>query len=139
MSTEPKKLSPAAKHPHYYGTLIRKHLFFAGLLILVAVFLDSELRSAYLSYGLIAVIGLIIIAGLTSRSNRSIVFIDAMVSALMFLVFEYFAIDTFVQYENFSNGIFLLRQFIAIVFLITMYYSIKTLRYHVTAVDKKFN
>lgn len=139
MSTELQKLSPTAKHPHYYGTLIRKHLFFAALLILVAVFLDNELRSAYLSYGLIAVIGLIIIAGLTSRSNRSIVFIDAMVSALMFLVFEYFAIDTFIQYENFSNGIFLLRQFIAIVFLITMYYSIKTLRYHVTAVDKKFN
>jgi len=139
MSTEHQKLSPAAKHPHYYGSLIRKHLFFAGLLILIAVFLDSELRSAYLSYGLVTVIGLIIIAGLTSRSNRSIVFVDAIVSALMFLVFEYFAIDTFVQYENFANGIFLLRQFIAIVFLITMYYSIKTLRYHITAVDKKFN
>lgn len=139
MKTDNIQSPSTTVHPHYYGTLIRKHLFFAALLILVAVFLDSELRSAYLSYGLVTVIGLIIIAGLTSRSNRSIVFIDAMVSALMFLVFEYFAIDTFVQYENFSDGIFLLRQFIAIVFLITMYYSIKTLRYHVTAVDKKFN
>lgn len=139
MTTEPQKLSPAAKHPHYYGTLIRKHFFFAGLLILIAVFLDNELRSAYLSYGLLAIIVLIILAGLTSRSNRSIVFIDVIISALMFLVFEYFAIKTFVQYENFSNGIFLLRQFIAIVFLITMYYSTKTLRYHVTTADKKFN
>lgn len=139
MSTELQKLSPSAKHPHYYGNLIRKHLFFAALLILVAVFLDSELRSAYLSYGLIAVIGIIILAGLTSRSNRSIVFIDVLVSAFMFLTFEYFAINAFVRYESFSNGIFLLRQFIAIVFLITMYYSTKTLRYHVTTADKKFN
>lgn len=135
-----KKISASAKkHPHYYGSLIRQHFFFAGLLILIAVFIDSELRSTYLTMGLFMVIALILLAGLTSRSNRMIVLIDVIVSAAMFLVFEYFAITTFVQYGNFANGIFILRQLIALVFLITMYYSTKTLRYHVTLVDKKFN
>lgn len=139
MNTQHGKLSPSAKHPHYYGNLIRKHFFFSALLILMAILLDNELRSAYLSNGLLVIIGIIILGGLTSRSNRVIVLVDVLASTALFVIFEYFAISAFLKYESFSNGIFLLRQFISIVFLITLYYSTKTLRYHVTKVDEKFN
>lgn len=119
-----------AKHPHYYGDLVRKHLFFAAIVIMIAALLDSELRNFYLFIGLFGVVGFTILAGLTSRSSRSIMLTDVLVSAFMFLIFEYYAIAAFVQYENFSHPAFFLRQTIAVIYLIILYYSTKTTRYY---------
>lgn len=122
--------TPKTVHPHYYGELIRKHLFFAAFVIMVAALLDQELRNFYLFVGLFGVVGFTILAGLTSRSSQSIMKTDVIVSAVMFLIFEYFAISAFAQYENFTHPAFFLRQLIAVVYLITLYYSTKTIRYY---------
>lgn len=122
--------SPASVHPHYYGKLIRKNLFFAGFVIMVAALLDSELRSFYMFVGLFGVVGITVLAGLTSPQKRGIMFIDVLVSSTMFLIFEYFAIDAYVRYEDFSNSIFFFRQLLAVIFLVSLYYSTKTMRYH---------
>lgn len=117
-------------HPHYYGNLIRKNLFFAGFVIMAAALIDSELRSFYLFVGLFGVVGITLLAGLTSPQKRGIMFIDVLVSSTMFLVFEYFAIDAYVRYENFLDSIFFFRQLLAVIFLVSLYYSTKTMRYH---------
>lgn len=122
--------SPAAVHPHYYGNLIRKNLFFAGFVIMAAALIDSELRSFYLFVGLFGVVGITLLAGLTSPQKRGIMFIDVLVSSTMFLIFEYFAIDAYVRYENFLDSIFFFRQLLAVIFLVSLYYSTKTMRYH---------
>jgi len=116
-------------HPHYYGNLIREHLFVAGFVIMVVALLDVELRSFYVIIGLFGVVVFTILAGLTSPSNRAVMFSDMMVSACMFLFFEYFSINRFIRYENFSDNVFLLRQLLAVIFLIVLYYSTKTMRY----------
>ena len=123
-------------HPHYYGDLIRKHLFFATFVIMIAALLDAELRNFYLFVGLFGVVGFTVLAGLTSRSNRSIMLTDIIVSAVMFLIFEYFAISAFAQYENFGHPSFFLRQLIAVVYLVTLYYSTKTIRYYKDAEEQ---
>lgn len=128
--SEKKQSAPTKIHPHYYGDLIRKHLFFAAFVIMIAALLDSELRNFYLVVGLFGVVGFTILAGLTSRSNRAVMFTDVVVSAIMFLIFEYFAINAYVRYTDFTNNVFFLRQLIAVVYLITLYYSTKTMRYH---------
>ncbi|MBI5078238.1 MAG: hypothetical protein HZB11_02665 [Candidatus Yonathbacteria bacterium] len=122
--------TPKTRHPHYYGDLIRKHLFFAAFVIMIAALLDEELRNFYLFVGLFGVVGFTILAGLTSPQKRSVMFIDVLVSAFMFLVFEYFAINAFVQYQNFSEPVFFLRQTIAVIYLVILYYSTKTMRYY---------
>lgn len=125
-----KQPSPATLHPRYYGTLVRKQLFFAALVILLAALIDNELRNFYLVVGLFGVVCLTILAGLTSPHKRGIMFTDMFVSAIMFLIFEYFAINAFVRYGNFSDPIFFFRQLIAVIYLVTLYYSTKTLRYY---------
>lgn len=122
--------SPATRHPHYYGNLIRKQLFFAAFVIMIAALIDSELRDFYFFVGLFGVVGFTILAGLTSPQKRTIMFTDVLVSAFMFLIFEYFAINAFVRYENFSDPVFFFRQLIAVIYLVTLYYGTKTLRYY---------
>jgi len=122
--------SPVTKHPHYYGNLIRKQLFFAAFVIMIAALIDSELRNFYFFVGLFGVVGFTVLAGLTSPQKRTIMFTDVLVSAFMFLIFEYFAISAFVRYENFSDPVFFFRQLIAVIYLVTLYYGTKTLRYY---------
>ncbi len=132
MDKDDEILVPEKVHPHYYGNLIRKNFFFAGFVIMMAALLDSELRSFYLFVGLFGVVGVTVLAGLTSPRKRAVMLTDVLVSAFMFLVFEYFAIAAYARYENFSDSVFLLRQLIAVVFLVALYYSTKTMRYHET-------
>lgn len=120
------------RHPHYYGDFVRKHLFFAGFVIMVAALIDSELRNFYLFVGLFGVVGITILAGLTSPQKRAAMFFDVLVSAIMFLIFEYFAIVAYARYENFADSVFFFRQLIAVIYLIALYYSTKTMRYYDT-------
>jgi len=137
MIRDEETLPPEKMHPHYYGTLVRKYLFFAAFIIMIGALVDSELRSFYIFVGLFGVVGVTVLAGLTSPQKRAIMSIDVLVSATMFLIFEYFAIDAYARYEDFSNTIFFFRQLIAVVFLITLYYSTKTIRYHQAAESKQ--
>lgn len=118
------------RHPHYYGDLIRKQLFFAAFIIMIAALVDHELQSLYLLFGLFGVVAFTVLAGLTSRNNRAILAIEVLVSAIMFLIFEYYAIVAYSKYHDFSEGAFFFRQLIAVIFLIILYYSTKTTRYH---------
>lgn len=123
-------LPPEKRHPHYYGELVRKHIFFAAFVIMGATLVDSELRNFYLFIGLFGVVGLTVLAGLTSPKKRAIMFIDVLVSAFLFLIFEYFAIQAYARYESFTYSVFFFRQLIAVVYLVTLYYSTKTMRYY---------
>jgi len=121
--------APETKRPHYYGNLIRKYLFLAGFIIMIATLFDAELRSFYLFIGLFGVVGITLLAGLTSPQKRGIMFTDVFVSAIMFLVFEYFAIVAYIRYEDLFDKVFLLRQTLAVIFLVSLYYSTKTMRF----------
>lgn len=129
---EAEPLSPAKRHPHYYGDLVRKQLFFAAFIIMIAALLDKELRNFYLIVGLFGVVGITVLAGLTNpqKRGRGIVFVDVLVSAIMFLIFEYYAISAYIRYESFTYNIFFFRQLIAVVYLVVLYYSTKTMRYY---------
>jgi len=74
------------------------------------------------------VLGFVILAGLTSPAMRTTMTINMLAAAAMFLVFEYLAIDAYIISRSFIEPIFLLRQFIAVMFLLAVYFSTKTLR-----------
>lgn len=114
--------------PHYYGDIVRKYLLFAGAMLLVAVLVDKELLSFYLFIGIFGVLVFTVLAALMSPKVTSAIFTNAVISALMFLMFEYFAISAYLKSQTFLDSIFILRQTIAVAFLVALYFSTKTLR-----------
>ncbi len=125
---------PKDRIPHYYGDVIRGILLLAGLILLIAIPFDSALLGLYLVAGVVGVLVLALLAGLTSPTSRLSILSDALVSGLAFMVFEYAAISAYFTTNDFSlftpeDRIFLLRQLLAILFLLAFYFSTKTLRY----------
>jgi hypothetical protein len=113
---------------HYYGDTVRKFFLAAGLILLLAILRDREFLSFYLFVGVFAVLVLTILAGLTNPRTRQIILTDGVVCAALFLLFEYLAVGAYVATQSFSNEIFLLRQLLALIFLIALYFSTKTYR-----------
>ena len=85
--------------PHYYGDTVRTLLFLAAAVILISIPLDISLLTFNLVVGVVLVFILTLLAGLTSPRSRVSLVMDVVVSALLFLVFEYLAIAAFVQVQ----------------------------------------
>ncbi len=131
MTTDYENMNPGPrgrKVPHYYGDIVRKYLLFAGSMLLLAVLIDRELLSFYLFIGIFGVLVFTVLAALMSPRVTSAIFTNAIVSALMFLIFEYFAISAYLKSQTFLDLIFAIRQAIAVAFLVALYFSTKTLR-----------
>lgn len=69
---------------------------------------------------------LIFIAGLTNPAQKWVSIVDSLVSSIGFVVFEYFAVVTFSQSEDFL--LFLINQTLAVLFLFAFYFATKTVR-----------
>ena len=114
--------------PHYYGDIIRKHLLLAGGIVLLAAIYDRELLNFYLVVGVFGVLTFTVLAGLISPRVRLVVGYVAILSAVMFLLFEYFAINAYLQVEDIFRLVFVLREALAVIFLSILYFSTKTVR-----------
>jgi len=113
------------KLPHYYGDTIR--LIFViggiGMLLTLPVFQDRINLPIFIS--IIAMLGIGVTAGLTNPRQRWVIIFNAVASALGFFIFEYYAVDAFTGRVDLF---FLANQFLALLFFIALYYSVKTLR-----------
>jgi len=127
---ETKPLLPTFDVPHYYGNAIRGLFLAVGLLLLVATALDKELLNLYLRVGVFLVLVLTLLAGFTSPRIRSLIWAEVIVSAVLFVLFEYAVIEYLTTHDT-LGFIFFLRQAIALAALGALYYSTKTLRGYV--------
>ena len=114
--------------PHYYGDMFRRRLLTAGVVLLLAIIIDRQFLIFYLIVSVFGVLALTVLAGLTSPSNRTIIKNTAILSAIMFVIFEYFAVYEYLQEEFIFDYVFILRQALALIFLSIIYLSTKTLR-----------
>ncbi len=117
-----------SKPEHYYGDVVRAIFLAAGIVFLITMVRDREFLSFYLVVGVLSVLALTILAGLTNPRSKKIIKIDAAVSVIMFLLFEYLAIAGYSDAPGFTDSVFFLRQALAVLFLIALYFSTKTLR-----------
>lgn len=113
---------------HYYGDIVRKLFFLAGLMLVVIIPIDRELLSFYLIFGIALIMILVIVAGFTSPVHKWAIIIDVVISSLSFLFFEYVSLARFIELDSSIDGIFLFRQSLAIVFVFALYFSTKTFR-----------
>lgn len=114
--------------PHYYGDIVRKQLILAGIAILFATLIDTDLRTFYFFIAGFGVLFFVVLAGLTSPVSRRAIVTASIVSGVMFVLFEYFAVGAYIERDTFFNLVFIIRQTIAVIFLFSVYFSTKTLR-----------
>lgn len=113
---------------HYYGDIVRKLFFLAGLMLVVIIPIDRELLSFYLIFGIALIMILVIVAGFTSPVHKWAIIIDVVISSLSFLFFEYVSLARFIELDSSIDGIFIFRQSLAIIFVFSLYFATKTFR-----------
>lgn len=113
---------------HYYGDIVRKLFIISGVVLLVVILVDKALLPFNLYFGVLGLLIIVGLAGFTNPKSKSSVLADTVFSAIMFLIFEYFAIAAYVEYDSYFNTVFIFRQLTAIIFIIAFYFSIKSLR-----------
>ena len=113
---------------HYYGDHVRMLFIALGALILISIPFDKALLPINIILGVAGVLFMTILAGYTNPRNWFSVLADAAAAGLAFVSFEYFAIEAYLGAGTFVDWIFLLREGIAILALLALYFSVKTLR-----------
>ena len=124
--------SPKLKLPkmkYYYGNVIRQASLIGCAFLLLAIPLDTELLYLYLYGGVFVIFVMVVLAALTNPRVMKFIIADAAISGFLFILFQYLAISGFIHTGNILSVQFILRELIAISFLVSMYYSIKTLRW----------
>ncbi|MEK7546736.1 MAG: hypothetical protein AAB536_00940 [Patescibacteria group bacterium] len=117
-----------ATHPqHYYGDNVRK-LFVAGALImLVTLPFFKDFISVPVSYYIMAMIFLGLVAGFTNPRHRWVVIFNVAISIYAIFFFESEAISAFDFYQR-EIWYFWTNQLLAFIFLMSLYYAAKTER-----------
>lgn len=110
---------------HYYGDIIRILFFISAIIMLLTLpWLQTAIPvSIYIS--MLAIMVLLLIAGLTNPVQQYIAVINVVVSTSGLVIFEYFAATT---YTTADTLFFLVNQTLAVLFLFAFYYAVKTLR-----------
>lgn len=127
---ESKNEYESKKNPsnHYYGSLVRKLFVFAVVLQLIIILIDKDLIQFNLVVGVISALVIVMLAGFTSPANKWAMIGDLIFSAISFVMFEYLAIARQLQVNTFFDFIFLIRQSLSIIFVVSVYFSAKTVR-----------
>ncbi len=121
--------SSREKHvPHYYGDEVRIFFVIVGALLLASMLFDKDLLVFNILVGVVGVLILTIVAGLTSPRSFTVLVIDAVIAGLVFVFFEFFAISAYYRHETVLDVVFALRQSIAFVALAALYFSVKSIR-----------
>lgn len=120
--------------PHYHGDKVRNLFLVAAIALLFSLLLEKNLFGPVLFFGILTLVGLVVLAGLTSPKKKLATIANTFVSGTLFVFFEYSALagsPSLIIGTSMDIG-FLLRQALAVLFLLALYFSIKTWRGMVT-------
>jgi hypothetical protein len=110
---------------HYYGDRVRGLFLFGGASMLIGLpFVSATLNIPPL-LSVAAILGLGLLAGLTSPKNPWISRVNWFVSIVAFFIFEFYAVRFFTSRNEYM---FVINEFLALIFLSAIYYSTKTVR-----------
>jgi len=113
------------KVSHYYGDFVRQaFVAAAALMLLAAPFYADDLHSE-LPFEIIGAVFLVAAAAMTNPWNRTVILADAIIAGVGLVIFELWALG---EYDAITTTQFILRQAIAVLFMIAFYFSMKTVR-----------
>src|SRR3989344_6031518 len=111
--------------PHYYGDIVRQ-LFIAGaILIVVGAPFYADSLSAELLYEILAALILAGLAALVNPHNKPLLLANAIAAGVGLVVYAFWGLS---EYSTSTWVQFILRELIAIIFLVAFYFSMKTVR-----------
>jgi hypothetical protein len=113
------------EEPNYDRKRVKFSFIAAGILLLILIPIDKDFQLFYIVFGVIIVLVLTLLAAFTEFNDRLVIVADGLVSMVLFVIFEYFAIAAYTISGNYADPIFLLRQFIAVIFLEALYTSVR--------------
>ncbi|HVZ58588.1 MAG TPA: hypothetical protein VG935_02445 [Patescibacteria group bacterium] len=115
------------KVPHYYGDTIRKLFFASAFVMLFFMPFFTNYIPVSIKEGLFIVLGISIFSGLTNPRLFWVAVSESIISLLCVFVFGYYAVDAYQKYTS-SNLYFWVNELQALLFLASLYFSIKTVR-----------
>lgn len=114
--------------PHYYGDYARKLFLGGAIVMLLSLPLERDiLPTAFIAVTTAALL-LTFLAGFTSPKKRLIIVVDTLVAALMFVIFEYAAVNNLSHGGDIWSFTFIAQEILALNFLIALYFCSKTWR-----------
>lgn len=117
--------------PHYYGDAVRRFFLVGAVVILLSTPLFSHMFPFPVFLPLFFVVGLGFLAGLISPAQKLVAFLDTCVSAIAVIGFGLYAVFLYVAPDHkdwHQIVLFGITLFLAVNFLLALYYSSKTLR-----------
>ncbi len=120
------------KHPyspemmHYYGDIVRRLFLLGAAIMLLAYPFFSAQIGGDPTYSLIGMILLVMAAGITNPRQRWIALLNVLFAAIATFNFESHAITFWAPPA--PRAIFIVDQILAVIFLVALYYAVKTLR-----------
>ena len=112
---------------HYYGDKVRSLLITIGIIMIVTLPFFTDRIPKPASFSIIAVLAIVILSGLLNPKHKSIIILNTLISAVAFVVFEYYAIAT-AQVYGASDTFFLVNEAMAILALVATYFGTKSVR-----------
>lgn len=121
---------------HYYGDYLRQ-LFVVGAVasVIALPFFPDLIPSFGPAMSIVIALTVVIFAGVTYPFGRWIIWGDLVISAFLFAILQYYAVS---GYQD-SDPLVLsaIREAIALIFLVSVYYSAKTVRGMAVRRDQK--
>jgi hypothetical protein len=115
------------KSLHYYGDIVRDCFLVAALLMLIGLPWFVKYLTVPLPFSLLSIAVLALAAGLTNPVLYWSAIVNVVVSVAGFFVFEAGAVQAYVHYSP-ESKFFAANQLLAVIFVLALYYSVKTLR-----------
>jgi hypothetical protein len=110
--------------PHYYGDIVRRiFIGAAAAIVIFAPFFGGNVL--LLPFEIIGAVVLVILAGLTTPKNMSIMIVNAVAAALGVVIYETTALYA---YSNGDVWTFLAHETLVVTFVFALYFSMKTVR-----------
>jgi hypothetical protein len=116
---------------HYYGDRIRGLFMFTGILMVVSLPFFSSLIQVPIMVSILGILALAVLGGFLNPSQKWIIVADTFVAIFGFIAFEYYAVKAYLAVPPVSvlnTYFYWLNQIFALLFFLTVYLCIKTLR-----------
>lgn len=117
----------ASPRPHYYGDTIRKFFFASAFIMLFLMPFFTDYIPTTVRQGLLVILGISIFSGLTNPRLFWVAVIDGVISVLGVFIFGYYSVDSYLRYTA-QDPFFWANELLAMMFLASLYFSIKTIR-----------
>lgn len=121
------------KVPHYHGNVVRGLFVLSAIILLVSLPLIGNVTTLPTVITIAMIIVLIVLGAITSSSIKWVHTINAALSLFGVIVFEYNAVVGGVSDGTLLFGV---RQVLALIFLLTLYFSVRTLLGYFNAPDQ---